>query len=102
MTANNTEDGQHSKCPPHLTLILAAELSAGNLRYMLSMYWQGRADKISMTLRPMLDWLTKNGLPADVASTWSQFEPGQIAFKDQDHQKLLEVAMVFAASSVEL
>ena len=86
-------------CPVHLRQELTAEISSGNLRYMLAMYWQGRADKVPSGLRQLLDWITKNGLPDGVGQEW-EFRPGQVAFKGQDHEVLLKSALSFALSSL--
>lgn len=87
-------------CPVELRSLLEAELVSSRLRYMLAMYWQGRSDKISERLLPLLEWVTKNGLPTDVAATWVKFQPGQVAFMGRDHQLLLAIALRFAAASL--
>lgn len=87
-------------CPIELRLVLEAEMASGGLRYMLAMYWQGRADKIPERLLPLLEWVTKNGLPPEVTATWVKFQPGQVAFVGRNHQLLLVIAMRFAAASI--
>jgi hypothetical protein len=90
------------KCPAELRNKLERELSSDGLRYMLAMYWQGRTDKISSGLTELLEWLTVNGLPAEVADTWTGCRPGQkSAFFGMDHQELLNKALGFAASSLK-
>lgn len=89
-----------SICPVELRSLLEAELVSSDLRYMLAMYWQGRSDKIPERLFPLLEWLTKNGLPSDVAATWAKFQPGRVAFVGRDHHLLLDIAMLFAAASL--
>jgi len=87
-----------SKCPVELRTLLDEELASLGLRYMLAMYWRGRSDKIPTRLLPLLQWITVNSLPDDVAATWVEFEPGKTAFKNRDHQSLLDSAMGFASS----
>lgn len=83
-------------CPAELQSILSKELADLSLRYMIAMYWQGRSDKIPSPLMPLLDWLTRNGLPQGVSSSWSGFSHNQTSFVDMDHQSLLNHAMAFS------
>lgn len=97
------ENGQSSvmvQCPVEIRSDLETELNSNGLRYMLAMYWQGRADKIPNRLLPILEWITEKGLPKDISCTWLKFQPGQTVFLGQDHSALLDVAMQFAQASL--
>lgn len=87
-------------CPEELRSSLDAELGSSGLRYLLSMYWLGRADKIPERLHPLLEWLTKNGLPPEITASWVKFQSGKVGFVGRNHQLLLDIAMRFAAESI--
>lgn len=87
-----------STLPIEVRVKLDAELSSGGLRYMLAMYWQGRKDKISDELIPMLDWVTKNCLPVSQGESF-EYSPGSVSFAGQDHAALLNAAMAAASQA---
>lgn len=93
--------GEACVCPPELRPLLISELSSDRLRYMLAMCWQGRADKISSGLVPLLEWITRNGLQSQSPGQAWAFQPGKTAFAGQDHQALLDEALGFAQDCVE-
>ena len=69
--------------------------AAGHLRYLLAMFWQGRADKIPDRKIPLLAWVTENAFPPNRDED-RQFRPGFVMFPGADHQILLAKALAFA------
>lgn len=58
------------------------------LAYILTMAWQGRSDKFSPERIPMLDWITKNFVREDLATTYTGFKSREIHFVGENHQLL--------------
>jgi hypothetical protein len=95
------KDSRETECPIELRSLMKRELDTLGLRYMLAMYWQGRADKISGDLWQLLEWITRNGLPKEVSSGWVNFKAGEVAFEGRGHANLLEEAMEFSRKSLK-
>lgn len=94
--------GDDCGCPSELRPLLISEFSSDRLRYMLAMCWQGRTDKISSRLIPLLEWITRNGLRSQLTpgQAWT-FRPWETAFAGLDHSALLEEALGFAQDCVK-
>lgn len=81
------------KIPEEILHLLQGELASGGLRYMLAMHWQGRLDKISPRILPALEWVSRNCLPAEQASSFSGSKLRAVSFVGLDHNELLNMAV---------
>lgn len=85
--------------PAELVSHLKRELDQDLLRYMLRMYWLGRADKIHRDLMPALAWVTKHCVPGYARGS-REFSPGAVLFKDADHHKLADDTVTIVSGAL--
>lgn len=90
--------------PAELAGVLKHELERDSLRYLVQMYWLGRADKIPTHLLPLLAWVTFNCLPETHAPRQVisyQFEPNVVMFNGMDHASALDMVLEAAVKAIQ-